>query len=215
MSSPDRDSLGSDEVRSPASDTSDMPALKDCRICGKDASGMHYGCQSCSRCKAFFRRAVLSSVTTQCCRAMLCAKTDCIEQMCRSCRYKKCLDMGMDPKAIHPPHDTIGKRQRPSSAVSIVEMPSAPMDINSNQLEFMAQLTFMDNTIRRKKLESVWQRSGFVLPIELANSPRGFAMPNDMADMARADIFSLTEWLRTIPIMDDLSSDEQRTLCMR
>lgn len=28
MSSPDRDSLGSDEVRSPASDTSDMPALK-------------------------------------------------------------------------------------------------------------------------------------------------------------------------------------------
>lgn len=70
--------------------------------------------------------------------------------------------------AIHPPHDTIGKRQRPSSAVSIVEMPAAPMDVNSNQLEFMAQLTFMDNTIRRKKLESVWQRSGFVLPIEVS-----------------------------------------------
>ncbi|KAH7715799.1 CBN-NHR-2 protein [Aphelenchoides avenae] len=76
----------------------DIPALKGCLVCEKPATGRHYGCRSCSGCKGFFRRAVLDNIETICVKQPECSKHASTYEVCRSCRYRRCLEMGMDPK---------------------------------------------------------------------------------------------------------------------
>ncbi|KAJ8282291.1 hypothetical protein COCON_G00048100 [Conger conger] len=75
------------------------PAHKICLVCSDEASGCHYGVLTCGSCKVFFKRAVEGQ------HNYLCAgRNDCIidkirRKNCPACRFRKCLQAGMNLEA--------------------------------------------------------------------------------------------------------------------
>ncbi|XP_028840442.1 glucocorticoid receptor-like isoform X2 [Denticeps clupeoides] len=72
---------------------------KVCLVCSDEASGCHYGVLTCGSCKVFFKRAVEGQ------HNYLCAgRNDCIidkirRKNCPACRFRKCLQAGMNLEA--------------------------------------------------------------------------------------------------------------------
>lgn len=74
-----------------------------CLICDAQATGFHFEAQSCSACAAFFRRTVALHKTFTC----ITGRGDCqvhytMHQICRCCRYKKCVSCGMNQNGVQP-----------------------------------------------------------------------------------------------------------------
>ncbi|XP_051960645.1 LOW QUALITY PROTEIN: glucocorticoid receptor-like [Xyrauchen texanus] len=95
-------SLGRPEVSSSSSSGSVKPSgttHKVCLVCSDEASGCHYGVLTCGSCKVFFKRAVEGQ------HNYLCAgRNDCIidkirRKNCPACRFRKCLQAGMNLEA--------------------------------------------------------------------------------------------------------------------
>lgn len=66
-----------------------------CLVCGDVASGYHYGVASCEACKAFFKRTIQGSIDYTCPAANDCEITKRRRKSCQSCRFTKCLRVGM------------------------------------------------------------------------------------------------------------------------
>ncbi|XP_076816263.1 estrogen-related receptor gamma-like [Clavelina lepadiformis] len=66
-----------------------------CLVCGDIASGYHYGVASCEACKAFFKRTIQGSIDYTCPAANDCEITKRRRKSCQSCRFTKCLRVGM------------------------------------------------------------------------------------------------------------------------
>uniref|UniRef100_A0A673LZG6 Glucocorticoid receptor n=1 Tax=Sinocyclocheilus rhinocerous TaxID=307959 RepID=A0A673LZG6_9TELE len=95
-------SLARPEVSSSSPSGSVKPSgntHKICLVCSDEASGCHYGVLTCGSCKVFFKRAVEGQ------HNYLCAgRNDCIidkirRKNCPACRFRKCLQAGMNLEA--------------------------------------------------------------------------------------------------------------------
>nr|VZI28417.1 unnamed protein product [Spirometra erinaceieuropaei] len=71
-----------------------------CQICGELAAGFHHGAYVCEACKKFFMRQSLSNgkSTTVCPSGGNCVIAKTSRGRCQQCRYKKCLELGMNLK---------------------------------------------------------------------------------------------------------------------
>ena len=70
-----------------------------CRVCGDEASGFHYGVDSCEGCKGFFRRCITQGMNHQCTNQQQCEITPFSRNSCQFCRLKKCFAVGMSREA--------------------------------------------------------------------------------------------------------------------
>nr|CAH8829674.1 unnamed protein product [Trichobilharzia regenti] len=77
----------------PVTDISEIP----CRVCGAKSSGFHFGAITCEGCKGFFRRTIneRESQRYTCRNGGNCAVTGATRNNCKSCRYRRCLAVGM------------------------------------------------------------------------------------------------------------------------
>ncbi|KAI3390023.1 hypothetical protein SNEBB_002197 [Seison nebaliae] len=71
-----------------------------CRVCNDAATGVHYGCSTCEGCKGFFKRTntkqqLGKDFNSTCYFGWKCKITTETRNICRPCRYKKCLEAGM------------------------------------------------------------------------------------------------------------------------
>lgn len=75
-----------------------------CKVCRHPATGYHYDVPSCNGCKTFFRRSILDGRKYACLKMKKCLSgdepVDLTKRMCRSCRFEKCVEAGMNPSAI-------------------------------------------------------------------------------------------------------------------
>uniref|UniRef100_A0A1I7TP35 Nuclear receptor n=1 Tax=Caenorhabditis tropicalis TaxID=1561998 RepID=A0A1I7TP35_9PELO len=75
-----------------------------CKVCRHPATGYHYDVPSCNGCKTFFRRSILDGRKYSCLKMRKCLSgdepVDLTRRMCRSCRFEKCVEAGMNPSAI-------------------------------------------------------------------------------------------------------------------
>lgn len=85
---------------SPQDDTEDVGEQRWCLICGDRASGLHYGIISCEGCKGFFKRSICNKRIYRCNRDKNCQMSRKQRNRCQYCRLQKCLQMGMNRKAI-------------------------------------------------------------------------------------------------------------------
>ncbi|EFO89044.1 hypothetical protein GCK72_006778 [Caenorhabditis remanei] len=84
-----------------------------CMVCGDRSAGKHYGVMACYGCKGFFRRTIRSQQTYTCRFAQKCSIDKDQRNACRYCRFQRCLTVGMEPEAIRPDRDVIGKQKNP------------------------------------------------------------------------------------------------------
>lgn len=84
-----------------------------CMVCGDRSAGKHYGVMACYGCKGFFRRTIRSSQTYSCRFQQKCSIDKDQRNACRYCRFQRCLNVGMEPEAIRPDRDVIGKQKNP------------------------------------------------------------------------------------------------------
>ncbi|KHJ97081.1 zinc finger, C4 type [Oesophagostomum dentatum] len=84
-----------------------------CSVCCDEASGRHYGVVACFGCKGFFRRTVRAGKNYICRYDQKCRIDKAGRNVCRSCRFQKCLDVGMEPDAIRPDRDKTGRQKNP------------------------------------------------------------------------------------------------------
>ncbi|KGL99127.1 Steroidogenic factor 1, partial [Charadrius vociferus] len=71
-----------------------------CLICGDRATGLHYGIISCEGCKGFFKRSICNKRVYRCSRDKNCVMSRKQRNRCQYCRLLKCLQMGMNRKAV-------------------------------------------------------------------------------------------------------------------
>lgn len=81
-----------------------------CDICGALAKGYHFGIVSCRACAAFFRRTVIENKSYQCRQNGECQIHQEARNVCRACRYQRCLQLGMNKNDVQLNRDPIGKR---------------------------------------------------------------------------------------------------------
>uniref|UniRef100_A0A8R1DJR5 Nuclear receptor domain-containing protein n=1 Tax=Caenorhabditis japonica TaxID=281687 RepID=A0A8R1DJR5_CAEJA len=84
-----------------------------CMVCGDRSAGKHYGVMACYGCKGFFRRTIRSNQSYTCRFNQKCAIDKDQRNACRYCRFQRCLTVGMEPEAIRPDRDIIGKQKNP------------------------------------------------------------------------------------------------------
>lgn len=92
--------------------------LPPCRICGKVASGIHYGVNSCEACKGFFRRYLKRKEPFHCTKGGHCVIDQSLAgSMCPGCRLQKCFSLGMSKEGIRQGRYTLQERTN-----AIIEM---------------------------------------------------------------------------------------------
>ncbi|EYC40076.1 hypothetical protein Y032_0630g853 [Ancylostoma ceylanicum] len=140
-----------------------------CLVCGRASNtGHHYGVTACLGCKTFFRRVVLQGTQPKCKFQNKCllVKGAHAKRICRSCRFTKCKEIGMNEqvvthrarvKSLHPCRDLIGRRQTSQSdSISPSDSPSSSSSsggklspASEEALYFLYGLRDMDSQIRR------------------------------------------------------------------
>uniref|UniRef100_A0A7E4ZS26 Nuclear receptor domain-containing protein n=1 Tax=Panagrellus redivivus TaxID=6233 RepID=A0A7E4ZS26_PANRE len=83
-----------------------------CHVCSAPSNGYHFNAPSCSACAAFFRRTVTLNRKFECSYTNDCRINYAMRVICRSCRYKKCIEAGMDRRAVQPRRDSIMGRRK-------------------------------------------------------------------------------------------------------
>lgn len=71
-----------------------------CAICSDVGNGIHFGVITCEGCKKFFRRGLVEYVSYRCKNEGRCVINPQTRNLCRFCRYQKCIAAGMSRNAI-------------------------------------------------------------------------------------------------------------------
>ncbi|CAB3396609.1 unnamed protein product [Caenorhabditis bovis] len=96
------------EAQKAGSEGSSLKSI--CSICWEKSDGQHFGTEACRACAAFFRRSVSLEKKYVCQGVGLCEMKANIRCACRACRFKKCLEAGMNPICVQTKRDILGKR---------------------------------------------------------------------------------------------------------
>ncbi|CAD5218238.1 unnamed protein product [Bursaphelenchus okinawaensis] len=95
------------ERRSHSNDDTDISNVEGerCKVCDSTANGVHFGILACRACSAFFRRSVAEDRRYKCLHDKKCDISSDIRNSCRSCRFAKCLAVGMKTYKVQKPRD--------------------------------------------------------------------------------------------------------------
>lgn len=121
---------------------------KTCQVCYDSSAGTHFGVQVCSACTAFFRRTVAKNHAYRCKHNDVCEILSTIRKMCKSCRYAKCLAVGMRKEGVQKFRDVYGKREARESPVPLTKKFPILDELlkNYNHLESVRQVIHRDES---------------------------------------------------------------------
>lgn len=96
--------------------SSDGASTKLCLVCGQLSHGYHFGILACRACAAFFRRTVVEKKSYRCRQSGQCPIKKEMRNMCRACRFERCIALGMNKEDVQMNRDPIGKRNSKMSS---------------------------------------------------------------------------------------------------
>ncbi|CAI4221013.1 unnamed protein product [Auanema sp. JU1783] len=93
-----------------------------CAICSDKASGKHYGVYSCEGCKGFFKRTIRKDMKYKCKETSNCLIDKRHRNRCQSCRFEKCMKMGMRKEAVQEERNAT-----PPTVAEVITVPMPPI----------------------------------------------------------------------------------------
>ncbi|KAM9312826.1 glucocorticoid receptor [Gastrophryne carolinensis] len=184
--------------------TSTGPPPKLCLVCSDEASGCHYGVLTCGSCKVFFKRAVEGQ------HNYLCAgRNDCIidkirRKNCPACRYRKCLQAGMNLEARKTKKKIKGIQQ--SNTTTLRELPESSISktiVPASVAQLTPTLISLLEAIEPEVLFSGYDCS---MP---ENAQR---LMSSLNMLGGRQVVSVVKWAKAIPGFRNLHLDDQMTL---
>ncbi|CEF68133.1 Nuclear hormone receptor, ligand-binding, core domain and Zinc finger, nuclear hormone receptor-type domain and Nuclear hormone receptor, ligand-binding domain and Zinc finger, NHR/GATA-type domain-containing protein [Strongyloides ratti] len=135
--------------------------ISKCLICDAPSSGFHFNAPSCSACAAYFRRTVTLNRVYVCQQNNNCKVFYALRVICKACRYKKCLEAGMDRNAVQPRRECNFGRRKFAYRTKIIEA-TDHMEIEKLEEEFNS------NEIRERNIIEV-KNDNHVFPVSNSN----------------------------------------------
>ncbi|XP_039633034.1 glucocorticoid receptor-like [Perca fluviatilis] len=166
---------------------------KICLVCSDEASGCHYGVVTCGSCKVFFKRAVegwRARQNTDGQHNYLCAgRNDCIidkirRKNCPACRFRKCLQAGMNLEA------------RKNKKMMKVPRPPHPSPVVPTMLSML------------KAIEPEVIYSGYDSTLPDTSS----RLMTTLNRLGGQQVISAVKWAKSLPGFRNLHLDDQMTL---
>ncbi|XP_060693229.1 progesterone receptor-like [Hemiscyllium ocellatum] len=195
--------LKSDGSSSSSTATSGPPA-KVCLVCSDEASGCHYGVLTCGSCKVFFKRAVEGQ------HNYLCAgRNDCIidkirRKNCPACRFRKCLQAGMNLDARKT--KKLNKMKAPHTTTSETAAKAAPQD-SSLVCSAMPPLTLpMVSVLEMIEPDLLYAGYDSSLP----DTPN--RLLTGLNNLGGLQMVSVVKWAKGLPGFRSLHLDDQMML---
>ncbi|XP_053318531.1 glucocorticoid receptor [Spea bombifrons] len=197
--------IRSDVSPSPStSSTSTGPPPKLCLVCSDEASGCHYGVLTCGSCKVFFKRAVEGQ------HNYLCAgRNDCIidkirRKNCPACRYRKCLQAGMNLEARKTKKkikgvqqsNTVAVRESPENAMTKAMLPAAVAQLTPTLISLLEVI----------EPEVLYSGYDSTLP------ETAWRLMSTLNMLGGRQVVSVVKWAKAIPGFRNLHLDDQMTL---
>ncbi|KAG9334831.1 hypothetical protein JZ751_006400 [Albula glossodonta] len=181
------------------------PAHKICLVCSDEASGCHYGVLTCGSCKVFFKRAVEGQ------HNYLCAgRNDCIidkirRKNCPACRFRKCLQAGMNLEARKTKKLN---RLKGVQQAAVVETPTPPLPESRPLVpKSLPQLVpTMLSLLKAIEPETIFAGYDSTLP---DTSTRLMTTLNRLGGR---QVISAVKWAKALPGFRNLHLDDQMTL---
>ncbi|XP_054424216.1 glucocorticoid receptor [Pteronotus mesoamericanus] len=192
------------DVSSPPSTSSAAagPPPKLCLVCSDEASGCHYGVLTCGSCKVFFKRAVEGQ------HNYLCAgRNDCIidkirRKNCPACRYRKCLQAGMNLEARKTK-----KKIKGIQATGVAqETPENP----ANKTVVPAALPQVSPTLM--SLLEVIEPEVLFSGYDASIPDTSWRIMNTLNVLGGRQVIAAVKWAKALPGFRNLHLDDQMTL---
>ncbi|XP_072257007.1 glucocorticoid receptor isoform X2 [Pyxicephalus adspersus] len=179
------------------------PPPKLCLVCSDEASGCHYGVLTCGSCKVFFKRAVEGQ------HNYLCAgRNDCIidkirRKNCPACRYRKCLQAGMNLEARKTKKKIKGIQQSNTTAVRELPESSVKTIVPASVAQLTPTLISLLEAIEPEVLYSGYDGT---LP------ETAWRLMSSLNMLGGRQVVSVVKWAKAIPGFRNLHLDDQMTL---
>ncbi|XP_051019775.1 glucocorticoid receptor isoform X2 [Acomys russatus] len=193
------------DVSSPpsSSSTATGPPPKLCLVCSDEASGCHYGVLTCGSCKVFFKRAVEGQ------HNYLCAgRNDCIidkirRKNCPACRYRKCLQAGMNLEARKTKKKIKGIQQA-TTGVS--------QDTSENPNKTIVPATLPQLTPTLVSLLEVIEPEILYAGYDSSVPDTSWRILSTLNMLGGRQVIAAVKWAKAIPGFRNLHLDDQMTL---
>ncbi|KAM9063441.1 glucocorticoid receptor isoform X2 [Sarcophilus harrisii] len=186
------------------SSTTTGPPPKLCLVCSDEASGCHYGVLTCGSCKVFFKRAVEGQ------HNYLCAgRNDCIidkirRKNCPACRYRKCLQAGMNLEARKTKKKIKGIQQtNPTGTRENSESPVNKTMVPASLPQLTPTLVSLLEVIEPEVLYSGYDSS---MP------DTTWRIMSTLNMLGGRQVIAAVKWAKAIPGFRNLHLDDQMTL---
>ncbi|XP_074147806.1 glucocorticoid receptor isoform X2 [Sminthopsis crassicaudata] len=186
------------------SSTTAGPPPKLCLVCSDEASGCHYGVLTCGSCKVFFKRAVEGQ------HNYLCAgRNDCIidkmrRKNCPACRYRKCLQAGMNLEARKTKKKIKGIQQpNPTATRENSESPVNKTMVPASLPQLTPTLVSLLEVIEPEVLYSGYDSS---MP------DTTWRLMSTLNMLGGRQVIAAVKWAKAIPGFRNLHLDDQMTL---
>ncbi|KAM9226814.1 Glucocorticoid receptor [Leptosomus discolor] len=180
------------------------PPPKLCLVCSDEASGCHYGVLTCGSCKVFFKRAVEGQ------HNYLCAgRNDCIidkirRKNCPACRYRKCLQAGMNLEARKTKKKIKGLQQTSvTGARDVSETPGNKSVVPASLPQLTPTLVSLLEVIEPEVLYSGYDST---LP------DSSWRILSTLNMLGGRQVVAAVKWAKAIPGFRNLHLDDQMTL---
>ncbi|XP_020860656.1 glucocorticoid receptor isoform X2 [Phascolarctos cinereus] len=186
-----------------SSSTTAGPPPKLCLVCSDEASGCHYGVLTCGSCKVFFKRAVEGQ------HNYLCAgRNDCIidkirRKNCPACRYRKCLQAGMNLEARKTKKKIKGIQQPNPATRENSESPVNKTVVPASLPQLTPTLVSLLEVIEPEVLYSGYDSS-------LPDST--WRIMSTLNMLGGRQVIAAVKWAKAIPGFRNLHLDDQMTL---
>ncbi|XP_066916471.1 nuclear receptor subfamily 2 group E member 1-like [Clytia hemisphaerica] len=191
---------------------SPMPmTIVPCFVCGDRSSGRHYGVLTCDGCRGFFKRSVRRGVGYHCRDKGRCVVNLSRRNQCQSCRFKKCLSVGMRKEAVQHERAPRNKKggqtpDRPN------EFSPYPPQIVYHRVPVSGDVAELPVTC--SNIPPAAQRvPPTPLPTQRPKPPQVFVnTPKELYEVCARLLYEAISWARNIPTFSQLPLDDQALL---